>query len=67
MTRTAGLLLLAALAAGCESPPEERCRAVPGESSVDFECDPDEEEEWQQRALDEASEGMDRRSPDGRP
>ncbi len=60
-------MLLVTLAAGCESPPEKRCTAVPGESSVDFDCRPAEDDAWQQRALEEAEEGMEQRSPDGRP
>lgn len=58
------VLLLAAI--GCESPPEERCKGVPGESGIDFDCAAD-DEDWQDRALEEADEGMDSRAPGGRP
>lgn len=59
------LLLLAVL--GCESPPEERCKGVPGESGIDFDCEPGDAAGWQNRRIDEAEEGMEERGPGGRP
>jgi hypothetical protein len=66
MTRTLlTLLLLAGL--GCESPPEERCKGVPGESGIDFDCEPSDDDRWQDRRLEEAEEGMEERRPGSRP
>ena len=59
----AALLLLLAL--GCESPPEDRCRTASGAGSVDIDCS--DGSAWEDEALEEADEGMERRSPGGRP
>ncbi len=67
MTRTLGSALLLLAVLGCESPPEERCQGVPSESGVDFDCQPADNDAWQDRVLDEADEGMERRAPGGRP
>ena len=52
---------------GCAGLPEDedRCRARPGESSVDFDCTT--ADGWSDEALDEAEEDMERRRPSGRP
>jgi hypothetical protein len=54
----------AVLAAGCESPPEERCAVREG--SLDIDCAPSATGEWQEEAIDEAEEGFEKRSPRGR-
>ena len=59
----AAALLLGTLA--CESPPEERCRTSSGDGSVDIDCS--DGDAWEDRALEEADEGMERRAPGGRP
>jgi len=58
-------LLLVGL--GCESPPEDRCRSVPGGAGVELECESPSDGSWQDGALEEADEGMEQRGPGGRP
>jgi len=67
MMRSVGLALLLLAALGCESRPEEGCKARPGEPGYEFDCEPAAGADWQEGALDEAEEGMERRGPGGRP
>ena len=65
LARTLLALLLALGAVACESPPEDRCRTSSGAGSVDFDCS--DGSGWEEDALEEADEGMERRGPGGRP
>lgn len=60
------LLAACALAIGCAGPPDDACQARPDEGSVAIDC-PQPEDEWSDRAADEALEGFEERSPGGRP
>ncbi len=66
------LVACALLATGvetCDDPPPERtsdCRTVKTEEGISTECGPP-DDEWSERALDEAEEGMREREPGSRP
>ncbi len=58
---------ITALALACESPPEqERCRRVETEAGLVLDCNPAPGDAWAERALEEAEEGMEERSPERR-
>jgi hypothetical protein len=59
-------VVVALLAIGCQSPPEDRCSVEPGEAAVEIDCPASENAEWGDRALDESREGFEDRSPPGR-
>lgn len=63
---TRGFLIAAALAAGCQSPPQSECRSQPGEDGISIDC-PQPKDDWSERASEEAVEGMDERAPGSRP
>jgi hypothetical protein len=62
----AGLALAAACASAPQRTPPPACRTQPNESSVDIECAPSADEQWQEEVIDETHEGFKRRSPEGR-
>lgn len=71
LSAVALVLLLATVGLGCATPaPEEQpagCTVRPGESQVEIECAPAPDAAWSEEALDEAEQGMEQRSPGGRP
>jgi len=64
--RARGAVMLGALfVLGCASPPENSCATRSDEAGVSIDCDPD-DDAWSQRAVEEAEEGFDGRTPGGR-